>query len=529
MINISEAEKDLYRSDGVNKEVVITVPGMSITIDNEDLIKESVTLTERIESEKELSFKGCCASIFSFEVAHFSQDIRGQYIEATIRADGGVTLPLFSGYVDSQNNTNHEDYVSKITAIDALKPVLDRDVTAWYNALSFPITIKNMRDSFFTLVGMSQETVFLVNDGLQVTKSVDDPIITGATILKSICQLNGRFGIYGRDKKFHYRRLGSVDAGLFPSDMTFPSTETFPAEPNANEQILKNSYMSVDYQPYDTMKVSKVVIIGQDGSIKGQNGNDTKDSFYIADNKLAWGLVNANLAATNILSEIVDVGFTPTKLQCKGLPYLECGDIILANTRINAISSYILERTLSGIQALTDSLVGDISEIRKPYQMTTQTAIAVNEVSASTAQSTAESAQSSASAAQSSANTAQGTANTARGEAQNAQGTANNAIQRVGAIEADYVKTASISAVNGRIDNLSSTVATINRLYVNSAQCNTIASNAITTKLATLQALAVSGRITASSFAIGATTFTTKQANVRLANGGTLLMTYLGF
>ena len=161
--------------------------------------------------------------------------------------------------------------------------------------------------------------------------------------------------------------------------------------------------------------------------------------------------------------------------------------------------------------------------------MTTQTAIAVNEASTSTAQSTAESAQSSASAAQSSANAAQGTANTARGEAQNAQGTANNAIQRVGAIEADYVKTASISAVNGRIDNLSSTVATINRLYVNSAQCNTIASNAITTKLATLQALAVSGRITASSFAIGATTFTTKQANVRLANGGTLLMTYLGF
>ena len=528
MINISEAEKDLYRSDGVNKEVVITVPGMSITIDNEDLIKESVTLTERIESEKELSFKGCCASIFSFEVAHFNQDIRGQYIEATITADGGVTLPLFSGYVDSQNNVNHEDYVSKITAIDALKPVLDWDVTAWYNALSFPITIKNMRDSFFTLVGMSQETVFLVNDGLQVTKSVDDPIITGATILKSICQLNGRFGIYGRDKKFHYRRLGSVDAGLFPSDMTFPSTETFPAEPNANEQILKNSYMSVDYQPYDTMKVSKVVIIGQDGAIKGQNGNDTKDSFYIADNKLAWGLVNANLAATNILSEIMDVGFTPTKLQCKGLPYLECGDIILANTRINAISSYILERTLSGIQALTDSLVGDISEKRKPYQMTTQTAIAVNEASASTAQSTADSAQSSASAAQSSANAAQGTANTARGEAQNAQGTANKAIQRVGAIEADYVKTASISAVNGRIDNLSSTVATINRLYVNSAQCNTIASNAVTSKLATLQSLAVSGRVTASSFGIGSSTFTTKQWNVRLANGGTQIITYLG-
>ncbi len=528
MINISEAEKDLYRSDGVNKEVVITVPGMSITIDNEDLIKESVTLTERIESEKELSFKGCCASIFSFEVAHFNQDIRGQYIEATITADGGVTLPLFSGYVDSQNNVNHEDYVSKITAIDALKPVLDRDVTAWYNALSFPITIKNMRDSFFTLVGMTQEDTYLVNDGMTVNKSVDDPIITGATILKSICQLSGRFGIYGRDKKFHYRKLGTVDAGLFPSNMTFPSIETFPAEPNANEQILKNSYMSVDYQPYDTMKVSKVVIIGQNGAVKGQSGDTTKDSFFIADNKLAWGLVNAGAVAQNILSEIKDVGFTPTKLQCKGLPYLECGDIILANTRINAISSYILERTLSGIQALTDSLVGDIDEKRKPYQMTVQTAVAINEVDVSNAQTSANNAQSTADTATNKANTAQNTANTANTNATNAQNTANDAVTRVSRIEADYVKTASITAVNGRIDNLSSTVANIQTLYVKKAEVNTLVANAVNAKLATLQALAVSGNISASSFSIGATTFTKKQWNVRLANGNTQIITYLG-
>ena len=528
MLNISDTEKALYRADGVHKTVTITVPNLNITIDNTDLNKESVQLTERIETEKNLSFKGCNASVFSFEVANFTTDIRGQYIEATIQADNGVELPLFSGYVDSQTNTNYEDYMSKITAYDALQPILNQDVTAWYNSLSFPITIKNLRDSFFTYVGMTQETVYLVNDGQTVSKSIDDPTITGATILKSICQISGRFGIYGRDKVFHYRRLGRVDEGTFPGSTTYPSINLFPAESNANEQILKDLYSSVSYQPYNTKKVSKVVIIGQNGAIKGQSGDTTNDTMYISDNKLMWGIANASQAAANILSEIGEVAFTPARLECKGLPYIECGDIFLANTRINAVTSYVLERTLVGIQALRDTYTGDIDEKRKPYTLSVQTEIAANETATSTAQSTASSAASAASTAQSSANNAQNTANNAQGTANNALGTANNAITRIQAIESDYIRTSQLDATNARINNLSATVATINSAYINEARCKTIVANSLNSYFASITYLHVSGRISASGFSIGASTYTGKQANVRLANGGTQLLMYLG-
>lgn len=540
MLNISDAEKALYRDDGVPKTVTITVPDLSLTIDNSDLIKESVQLTERIETDKNLSFKGCNASVFSFEVAHFSTDIRGRYIEATIQAtDQGEVLPLFSGYVDSQTNTNYEDYVSKITAYDALQPILTQDVTAWYNALSFPITIKNLRDSFFAHVGLTQETTYLVNDGQTVNKSIDDPTITGATILKSICQISGRYGIYGRDKIFHYRRLGRVDEGTFPGSPTFPSFNLFPAESNANEQILKDLYSAVSYQPYNTKKVSKVVIIGQDGAIKGQSGNDTADTFYIADNKLAWGFNNANQAAANIVSEIGEVAFTPARLECKGLPYIECGDIFLANTRINAVSSYVLERTLVGIQALRDTYVGDIDEKRKPYALSVQTEISANESAASAAQSTASGAASAASNAQDSADNAGRAAGRAQDKADSAYTlaaskiTADEVDSKI--INAGFLKASDISAIRIDASQIVSGVISASRIDVNTLVGDSFRGKSIYAgnfyASGTIQAVgggAVIGSMANfDNIVIGGQRCYWTSTNVRLAGGAARTITYL--
>lgn len=534
MLNITDAEKQLYRDDGVNKAVTISVPALNLTIDNDDLIKESVQLTERIETDKNLNFKGCNASVFSFKVSKFTTDIRGQYIEATIQADPnsltpGEVLPLFSGYVETQSNMNYEDYVCDITAYDPLQRILDLDVTAWYNALTFPITMKNLRDSFFTYVGMTQEDALLVNDNITLNNSVTDPTVTGALVLRSICQLNGRYGQYGRDKKFHYRRLGSISAGTFPGFNTYPDIELYPAEPNANEQILKNLYTSCEYQPYDTKKVTKVAIIGQDGAVKGEYGTTTGDTFYLSDNKLAWGVTNANLASQNILQEVKDISFTPATLNCKGLPYIECGDIVLANTRINAVTSYVLERTLNGIQALTDSFVGQIDEKRKPYTPTLATNVSANEVDTKTAQTSADNAQSTANSASNAASTAQSTADTAKANAKTAQDTADGAVTRISKIESDYVKTAQLTATNANITSLTATVTKIKNAYIDEATCKTIVANSMSSYFASINYLHVSGRISASSgFSIGASTYTSKQANVRLADGTTKLLMYLG-
>ena len=48
--------------------------------------------------------------------------------------------------------------------------------------------------------------------------------------------------------------------------------------------------------------------------------------------------------------------YRPHNMIVTGLPYLEVGDSILINTRDDVIESFIFTRTLSGIQALKDSL-----------------------------------------------------------------------------------------------------------------------------------------------------------------------------
>lgn len=531
MINISEHDKELWRSGNVKKHLIINFPELNITLTNSDIVIESMELVESIESDSNLSFMGCIASKFKITFINLVQDVRNRYMEVGIScgtiSDMSDVVPLFKGYVYDQTNATQEDFETTITAYDPLKKMLDADVTNWYNGLTFPITIRNFRDLFFAHFNILQDSGNLVNDTLTINKTIDDAYISGSDIIRWLCQLNGSFGQFGRDGKFHYRRLMPSVEALYPAEDLYPADDLYPSEANAQERVYKATYNKINYQPYHTKVISKVIIVNQNGAQGGAYGDNTSDTLYIADNKLAWG-VTGNIACRNILDVVKNLSFTPATIVAKGLPYLECGDIIVSNTRINVVQSYITTRTLDGIQGLSDTFDSESKQQRKAYKLSQATEISANDSKANTAQSTASTAQSTANTARSEASTAQGTANTARGEAQNAQGTANNAIQRVGAIEADYVKTASITAVNGRIDNLSATVATINRLYVTSAQANTIASNAITAKLGTLQALAVSGRVTASSFGIGGTTFTTKQWNVRLANGGTQIITYLG-
>lgn len=538
MINISDAEKALYKGS-VHKTITITVPGKNITFTNTDLIKESVSLTERIETERNLSFKGCCASVFSFTVNNLVTDIRGEYIEATIRPDDGTEIPLFAGYVETQSNRTYEDYQTEITAYDPLIKVLDRDVTAWYNGLSFPILVRNFRNSFFSLVGLTQESVALVNDNQTLSKTIEDKVITGGDILRWLCQINGRFGQFGRDKKFHYRQLAQAIEGLYPADDLYPSDTLYPRESNASEEVLKSVYSAISYQPFHTDWITKVSIIGKNGAIQGQAGNTSGDDFYISDNKLAWGLGNISQAAQAILNEVQGARYTPADIDAMGLPYLECGDIILANTRRNVITTYILERTLKGIQALTDVFGSDSDQARPPYVPTVQAGIDANALAAENAQSKADTAYTNAGTAQSRADSAYSYAGTADSHAGTAQTKANQAYELAATkvtanevntmiLNAGFASINDLNATNARINSLSAQVATINNAYINRATCQSIASQTVNSYFASIDHLFVHN-ISADAFINGGTPYTGHSVTVRLANGGQKTIFYLGW
>lgn len=57
-----------------------------------------------------------------------------------------------------------------IVAYDAMYDILNAEVSGWYNSLTFPMTLRQFRDSFCAYVGVEQEEITLVNDDMVVEK-----------------------------------------------------------------------------------------------------------------------------------------------------------------------------------------------------------------------------------------------------------------------------------------------------------------------------------------------------------------------
>ena len=452
MVNVLDSTKQAY-TESHHKVLNISIPNLNLSLTNANIVYESVNLQESIETEDELQFKGCNASQFKVSVAGVIQDVRDQVINVTITADNTETIPLFSGYVVEQTNRNGEDITTELTCYDPLYKLRNQDVTSWYNGLTFPITVKNFRNSFFTLLGLDQvvdvhseeDTGDLINDSLTLTKidSAKLPkVLNAGTIMEDLCQINARCGQYGRDKKFHYRQLREIMKGLYPSYETFPSPTTYPSGENADSRYDLSAYSKISYEPYTVEKITGVTIRDNEGNATSK-GTAT-NVFTIADNMLASSLSDKATACQNILNEVKVVWYIPLNLECVGYPWIECGDVLLTRTKKNIVRSYVLQRTLKGIQALFDTIESEGLQTREEYRESEATGVSTNR-----------------------------------------SGVKNNADEivatklRVGTIEADYIKTAQLNAVDAKIDNLTAIAITTQNLSAQNISASQITSGTI--------------------------------------------------
>jgi hypothetical protein len=477
MYSVNAETKNAYKSDTSHKEIVIRIPGADLTLTNEDIVAESLELKESIESSGNLSFQGCNAASFKIECFNLVDDtIEGKWIEADITADETQTIPLFRGYIKEVTNPTHEEFTTEIRAYDALYTINNMDVTAWYNSLTFPITVLSLRNSFFQYVGVTQVPDYLPNDGITVQKSIEDKVIMGATIIKAICQLNGRFGRISRTGLFEYVHLVEGTEALYPREDLYPDDEIYPADENALDNILKAHYKDIAFENYRVAVISKVQLINKDGQIAATSGNGN-NIFTLKDNPLIWGLSQTalNAVATNLYNTIQGLWYTPAQVECVGLPYVECGDFILMSARLSIVRAYVLSRTLKGIQVLDDSFSAEGDRMQPVYvpDIQTQTNANAHNISAETTRATT--------AERAEANTRQSQINTEASTRQNQINAVNvrcdNLNTRAANIESLVATKASISdlsAANARIDNLSASKANISDLNATNANVNNL-------------------------------------------------------
>jgi len=352
---------ELFQQDSIDKQIVITFD--DTTIKNEDLFLEKITLTENLCSESELRFGSCEASVLQFKVANIMNPMLGKWLDVKMYLAGHSEEMFTLGrYRVEEDKLTADRQWREITAYDAMFSIINTDVAAWYNTVlpnkDSRVTMKQFRISFMDYFGLQQvlPEEGLVNDSMIIEKTIEPSEVSGKDVITSICEINGCFGHIGRDGKFHFIYLEQDIEGLYPANDLYPEESLYPKDVKSSPVGAKGSYIKCDYGDYKTTTINKLQIRQEEndiGVIVGKNGDNM---YVIEDNFLVYGKGSRELwdIANNIFNKITDIIYRPFDAEVKGNPCFEVGDPIRIVTTYELVETYILRRTLTGIQALRD-------------------------------------------------------------------------------------------------------------------------------------------------------------------------------
>lgn len=367
MINSSLKEK--YWDSATDKQMVISVVGTNQKIDNSMLEIGTFALEESLCSESELKFGACEANCVKFTARNTAGNIIGKTISIEETIDGDSQNPMPYGVFKVASDVPTAGRTKRqITAYDAMYDIINTDVKSWYAGLSFPMTLKQFRNSFFAHLGIAQVETNLVNDSMTVNKTIvatqtddssavtEESAISGKTVVTAICEINGCFGNINREGKFEYVFLKAITSALYPAEDLFPADNLFPSD--ANTESMTGHYITFDYEDFQSKEITQLEIKTSEdnaGAIVGTAGNN----YSITGNFLVSDKTGAELEqiANNLLPIMAQAAYTPIKsCTCVGNPCLTLGEPIRFNTTREIVETYLLQRTLTGVQSKRDSI-----------------------------------------------------------------------------------------------------------------------------------------------------------------------------
>lgn len=401
---------DLFDKSSVDKQLkIVCQDGTILTNKNFSSTSSDFSLSESLCSDSKLSFGKCESSCLKIKIANTVNSLKGQTLQVTETLDNKNDMPFKIGtYIADEDTLTSDKKYRNITAYDRLYSISSMNVSDWYSKL-FPskqvpliryenvtkewtytgidgkeiteyyeelepityyqteyesITLKAFRDSFFKYIGLTQQSTTLVNDSMKVSKSVDNIDLTAKDVLEAICEINGVFGKMSRDDVFIYVELKFPSRGLFPSKTLYPNKSLFPTKPgNVDTRRLEmGEYKTLQVGDTNFEQITKLQIRQSEDDIGYIAGDDTGITYIIQGNFLTYssGTDELKTIANNVLSKISKVIFNPVNITLQGNPCVETGDTIrIVDTNNKVYMSYVLQRTLTGIQMLMDSIISE--------------------------------------------------------------------------------------------------------------------------------------------------------------------------
>lgn len=326
-----------------------------LTINMDRICAETLNLTESLSSGNNIIWGSCEAAKFVVTVADVDDEIKGREFTATLSI--GDYKMAYGIYTVDSVVRQADRRKRKITAYDRMVK-FDADVADWYHAMypsdDITHTIKELRDSLCDEIGVPQQQTELINDGLVVGKTISPESLCGRDVLKAICEINGVFGHFDRTGTLVYVSL--QDTGLYPSDTLYPGDDLYPQSGWAAAEELEY-YRSITYEDYLIDGIDRVQVRqeeGDIGAVVGSGGN----TYVVEGNFLVYGLGSADLTklAWSIYDTIAGKTYRPAKIATYAMPWIEVGDGLRAITTDTEIATFVLTRTMSGIQGMMDTV-----------------------------------------------------------------------------------------------------------------------------------------------------------------------------
>lgn len=189
--------------------------------------------------------------------------------------------------------------------------------------------------------------------------------MTLRNILTSIYELQAKFGRMNRKTGLlEFVQLNS--GGLHPADTLYPSDKIYPSGgSNIDDGMIENIWMDENGGiKYGRLKLS-YIRIGENGDKEEAIYEYTFDdkcnkTYEVSDNWILKNIIMTDEEIQKVAQEMgqgmIGVEVLPFSADIVGIPYVESGDMIEISDGIHTKKVYILERTISGIQGMKDSL-----------------------------------------------------------------------------------------------------------------------------------------------------------------------------
>lgn len=365
---LSHPYSTLFGNDSIDKQLLISTTDGSVNITNTELHDGAFELKERISPVGKIVFGYCEAATLKFTVSNVFTDLKNQWLTVTTTLNKDTANSFQIGRYKVYSDIPTADRKKRnVVAYDALYDVLQADVSAWYNSIlpnqNSTTKLKAFRNSFFAHFGIEQEEVTLVNDNMVVAKTIEPKELSGKTVINAICEINGCFGHIGRNGKFKYVFLEQIKDALYPSHDLYPSEDLYPIKVTGATLTSGLYIPPATYENYVTNKISGLVIRQEEDDIGSQVGS-MDNAYVIQDNFLVYGKSASDLdtIGNNVLGVIKDIVYRPFNTKAKGNFCVEVGDFIRLSTKTQRIESYVLQRTITGIQALRDDYIAEGEE-----------------------------------------------------------------------------------------------------------------------------------------------------------------------